>query len=169
MFLVLGRAYPSTLQGQRTKSKMRSCGIITKSPSAPNLFFYKQWYDADVKNILNKEGKFLKLLIFYPSLNAATDFLCFIGLCNTIPKHWRKVFRRDNKNHLVVSDETVHPFKNSRPICLQSRAFYVSKSLQKPWSEVRLVEAGFTDQTIRALYVLPFKLTKKHKAFYVSV
>ena len=88
--------------------------------------FYKQWYDADVKNILNKEGKFLKLLIFYPSLNAVTNVLCFIGLCNTIPKHWRNVFRRDNENDLVVSDESVHPFKNSRPTCRQSRAFYVS-------------------------------------------
>ena len=74
--------------------------------------FYKQWYDADVKNILNKEGKFMKLLIFYPSLNAVTNFLCFIGLRNTIPKHWRNVFRRDNENDLVVSDESVHPFKN---------------------------------------------------------
>ena len=27
-------------------------------------------------------------------------------------------------------------------------------------SEVRIVEAGFTDQTIAALYVLPFKVTK---------
>ena len=95
--------------------------------------------------------------------------ISYIGLCNAIPKHSRKVFRRDNENDVVVSDESVHPFKNSPPTCRQARAFYVSKSFQKPTSEVRLVEAGFTDQTIRALYVLPFKLTKKHKAFYVSV
>ena len=30
-------------------------------------------------------------------------------------------------------------------------------------SEVRLVDAGFTDQTIAAFYVLPFKLTKNVK------
>ena len=74
--------------------------------------------------------------------------ISYIGLCNAIPKHWRKVFNRDNENDLVVSDESVQ------------RPFYVSKSFQKPTSEVRLVEAGFTDQTIAALYVLPFKLTK---------
>ena len=39
----------------------------------------------------------------------------------------------------------------------------LSKSFQKPTSEVRLIEAGFTDQTIAALYVLPFKLTKNIK------
>ena len=39
-------------------------------------------------------------------------------------------------------------------------SFHLSKAFQKPTSEVRLVEAGFTDQTIAALYILPFKLTK---------
>ena len=39
----------------------------------------------------------------------------------------------------------------------------MSKSFQKPTSEVRLVETGFTDQRIAALYVLPFKLTKNIK------
>ena len=87
-----------------------------------------------------------------------TNVLCYIGLCNAIPKHWRKVFRRDNENALVVSDESVQPFKDSP--CRRAHAFYVSKSFQKPTSEVRLVEAGSTDQTIAALYVLPFKLTK---------
>ena len=64
---------------------------------------------------------------------------------------------------MVVSDKSVQPFKNSPPTCRQVRAFYVSISFQKPTSEVRLVEAGFTDQTIAALYVLPFKLTKSIK------
>ena len=89
-----------------------------------------------------------------------TNFLCYIDLCNAIPKHWRKVFRSDNENDLVVSDESVQLFKNSPPICRQARAFYVSKTFQEPTSEVRLVEAGFTDQTIAALYILPFELTK---------
>ena len=75
----------------------------------------------------------------------------------------RKVLRRDYENVVVVSDESVQPFKNSPPTCRQARAFSVSKSFQKLTSEVRLIEAGFTDQTIAALYVLPFKLTKNTK------
>ena len=125
--------------------------------------FYKQWYDAGVKtlpDILHKEGKSLTFTAFKEKYKINTNVLCYIGLCNTIPMHWRKVFRRDNENDLVVSDESVQPFKNSPPTCQQARAFYVSKSFQKPTSEVRLVEASFTDQTIAALYVLPFKLTK---------
>ena len=92
--------------------------------------------------------------------------ISYIGLCNAIPKHWRKVFRRDNENDVVVSDESVQPFKNSPLTCRQARAFYVSKSMQKPTSEVRLVEASFfifTAQTIAALYDLPFELTKNEK------
>ena len=87
--------------------------------------------------------------------------LCYIGLCNAKPKHW-KVFRRDNENDLVVSNESVQPFKNLPPTFRQACAFYVSKSFQKLKSEVRLVEAGFTDQTIAALYVLPFKLNNNN-------
>ena len=82
---------------------------------------------------------------------------------NATPKHWRKVLRRHNENDSVVSDDSVQPFKNSPPTCRQARAFYVSKSFQKLTSEVRLVEAGFTDQTITALYVLQLKLTKNRK------
>ena len=37
------------------------------------------------------------------------------------------------------------------------------RRFQKPTSEVRLVEACFTDQTFAALYVLPFKLAKNIK------
>ena len=84
-------------------------------------------------------------------------------LCNATPKHRRTVLRRDNENDSVVSDDSVQPFKNSPPTCRQARAFYVSKSFQKLISEVRLVEAGFTDQTIAALHVFPFKLTKNRK------
>ena len=54
------------------------------------------------------------------------------------------------------------PFKNSPLTCRQARAFQVSKSFQKPTSEVRLIEAGFTYQTI-AGHLLPVKLTKNIK------
>ena len=121
------------------------------------------WYDAGVStlpDILDMEGKFLTFTAFKEKYKINTNFLCCIVLCKKIPKHWREVFRRDKENDLVVSDESVQLFKNSPPICRKARAFYVSKTFQKPTSEVRLVEAGFTDQTFAALYVLPFKLTK---------
>ena len=95
--------------------------------------FYKQWYDAGVKTlpeILGKEGKFLAFTAIKKKYKINTNFLCYIDLCNTIPKHWRKVFRSDNENDLVVSDESVQPFKNLPPTWRQARAFYVSKSFQ---------------------------------------
>ena len=78
-----------------------------KSLSAANLFS-KQWYDAGVNtlpDILDKEGKFLTFKAFKEKYKIKTNFLCYIGLCNAIPKHWRKVFRRDNDNDFVVSNE----------------------------------------------------------------
>ena len=95
--------------------------------------FYKQWYDAGVKTlpeILGKEGKFLAFTAIKKKYKINTNFLCYIDLCNAIPKHWRKVFRSDNENDLVVSDESVQPSKNLPPTWRQARAFYVSKSFQ---------------------------------------
>ena len=86
-----------------------------KSLSAANLFLYKQWYDAAVKtlpDILDTEGKFLTFTAFKEKYKINTNVLCYIGLCNAIPKHWRNVFTRDTENDLVVSDESVQPFKN---------------------------------------------------------
>ena len=56
--------------------------------------FYKQWYDAGVNtlpDILDKEGKFLAFTVFKEKYKINSNFLCYIGLCNAIPKHWRKV------------------------------------------------------------------------------
>ena len=64
-----------------------------KSLSAASLFFYKQWYDAGVKtlpDILDKEGKFLAFTVFQEKYQINSNFLCYIALCNAIPKHWRK-------------------------------------------------------------------------------
>ena len=49
------------------------------------------------------------------------------------------------------------------PLAGKVCTFYVSKSFQKPTSEVPLIEPGFTDQTNAALHVLPFKITKNIK------
>ena len=93
-----------------------------------------------------------------------TNFLCYIGLCNATSKHWRKAFSRDNENDLVVTEhESVQPFEILPPPLAGKHAFYVSKSFQKPPSEVRPFDAGFKDQKIAALYVIPFKVTKNIK------
>ena len=151
----------------RTKNKIRN-EILWNNHEVPIGSKSVFWYDVGVTtlpDILDKEGKFLTFTEFKEKYKINTNFLCCIGLCKKIPKHWREAFRRDKENDLVVSDESVQLFKNSPPTCRQARAFYVSKTFQKPTSEVRLVEAGFTDQTFAALCVLPFKLTKNIKLF----
>ena len=39
----------------------------------------------------------------------------------------------------------------------------MAKAFQKPVAQAYLIKAGFTDQTIKALYALPFKATKTMK------
>ena len=49
---------------------------------------------------------------------------------------------------------------NSLPLPFRTPA---TQAIQKPPSEVRLFDTGFTDQAIAALYVIPFKVTKNIK------
>ena len=162
MFSVLGRAYPSTQQGQRTNS----CGIITRSLSAANLFFISNGVMlAKLKtlpDILEKEGKFLTFTLeFKKEYKINTNFLCCIGFCNANAKYWRKVFSRDNENSnlSVTEHESVQPFKNFTSHLLAGTYVLCISIFPNPTLEVRLIEAGFTDQTIEALYILPFKVT----------
>ena len=41
--------------------------------------------------------------------------------------------------------------------------FYISKTFQNPTSKACLIKAGFTDRSIEALYILPFKVIKNIK------
>ena len=55
--------------------------------------FHKKWYDAGVKTlpkILDKEGKFLTFTAIKKKYKINTNFLCYIGLCDAIPKHGGK-------------------------------------------------------------------------------
>ena len=61
---------------------------------AGKFVFHKQWYDTGVKSlpgILDKEETFLTFTVFKEKYKIKTNFLCYIGLCNTLPKHWRKM------------------------------------------------------------------------------
>ncbi|XP_078367898.1 uncharacterized protein LOC144651783 [Oculina patagonica] len=129
--------------------------------------FYKKWYDAGVKtlaDILDDEGKFLSFAEFTKKYKIKTNFLCYIGLCNAIPKYWREAFNCDPENELVCTEQSTQPTVNSSFwTCQQARLFYVSKAFQKPTAESRLIKAGFSNQNISAVYLLPFKVTKNIK------
>ena len=46
-------------------------------------------------DILGKDRNFLSFSEFKKKYNIKRNFLYYLGLCNAIPKHWRKVFDRD--------------------------------------------------------------------------
>ena len=77
-------------------------------------------------DILDKKGKFLTFTEFKKNQIINTNFLCYIGLCNAVSKHWRKAFSRDDENDLVDTEhESVQPFKNLSPNCRQARVLYI--------------------------------------------
>ena len=126
--------------------------------------FYRQWYNAGVKSlsdILDKEGNFLSFPEFKKKYKIKTNFLCYFGLCNAIPKYWKEAFSCDLENESVTTGQCVtHPLNISFWTCQQARSFYISKTFQNPTSKARLIKVGFTDWSIEALYILPFKVTR---------
>ena len=66
---------------------------------------------------------------------------------------WRKAFSCHCECELAATEQPVQPFNNLPLTCQQARSFYVFKTFQKPTSEALLIKAGFTDQTITALYI----------------
>jgi len=128
--------------------------------------FYQQWYNAGVKNlsdILDEEGNFLSFPEFRKKYKIKTNFLRYFGLCNATPKYWKEAFNRDLENESVSTGQSTHPLNISFWICQHARSLYVSKTFQKPTFKARLIKAGFTDRSIAALYILPFKVTKSMK------
>ena len=93
-----------------------------------------------------------------------TNFLRYFGLCNAIPKYWKKAFKHDLENESVTTGQSVtHPLNISCWTCQQACSIYVSKTFQIPTSKARLTKAGFTDQSIESLYILLFKVIKNTK------
>ena len=97
-------------------------------------------------------------------ISVKTNFLRCFGLCNAIPKRWKEALNRDLESELVTTGQSAtHPLNISFLTCQQARSLYVSKTFKKPTSKARLTKAVFTDQSIKALYILPFKVTKNIK------
>ena len=93
-----------------------------------------------------------------------TNFLRYFGSCSAVPKYWKEAFNCDLENESVTSGQSAtHPLNISLLTCQQAPSFYISKTFQNPTSKVRLINAGFTDQSIEALYILPFKVTRNIK------
>ena len=128
--------------------------------------FYRQWYNARVKSLSNilDEGNFLSFHEFKKKYTIKTNFLCYFGLCSAILKYWKEAFNCDLENESVTTEQsTTHPLNISFWTCQQACSFYISKTFQNATSKARLIKAGFTDQSIEALYILPFKVTRKIK------
>ena len=126
----------------------------------------QQWYNARVKtlpDILDEEGNFLSFPEFRKKYKIKTNFLRYFGFCNAIPKYLKEAFYRDLVNESVGTAQSTHPLNLSFWTCQQARSLYVSKTFPKSTSKARLIKAGFTDRSIEALYILPFKVTKNIK------
>ena len=104
--------------------------------------FYKEWYNAGVRNlsgILNKEGKFMSFSEFTRKYTIKTNFLRYLSFCNAIPASWRETLISgvDNREMNLLHS----PSDLGNWTCQYAPSSYISKIFQKPTSEACLIRA----------------------------
>jgi len=86
-----------------------------------------------------------------------------LGCATSFQSTGKKPLTAFLENESVSTGQSTHPLNISFWTCQQARSLYVPKMFRKLTSKARLIKAGFTDRSIAALHILPFKVTKSMK------
>ena len=117
--------------------------------------FYQNWYDAGITKIsdlLNQNQDFLKWHELAIKFNLKIPFTTYYGLVNTIPKIWKANLKNTIPN--VMHDTTVNTLRTSSIYSSLLNTIFVP-----PTAETKILHHGFTENTIKKVYLMPFKVT----------
>lgn len=121
--------------------------------------FYQNWYNAGItkiSDILNQNQEFLKWHELAIRFNLNTPFTTYYGLVNAIPKAWKASLKKPVPN--VTHDITVNTLRTS---CIYSSL--VNTIFVPPTAETKILRHGFTEKTIKKVYLMPFTVTAEVK------
>ena len=121
--------------------------------------FYQTWYDAGVikiSDILSQNQSFLKWHEFAMKFNLNVPFTTYYGLVNAIPKNWKANLTNPIPN---VTHET--SADNLRTSSIYSSL--LNTVFVPPTAETKILRHGFTENTIKKVYLMPFKVTNEVK------
>ena len=119
--------------------------------------FYKKWYDAGIikiSDLLNQNQDFLKLHELAIKFNLKVPFTTYYGLVNAIPKNWKSIPKNPTLN--VTHDTTVNTLKTSSIYSSLLNIIFVP-----PTAETKILRHGFTENSIRKVYLMPFAVSHK--------
>lgn len=106
--------------------------------------------------MLNQNQDFLKWHELAIKFNLKIPFAIYYGLGNAIPKIWKANLENPITN--VTNDTTVNTLTTSSIF-----TFLLNTVFVPPTDETKILRYGFTENTIKKVYLMPFAITAEVK------
>ena len=123
--------------------------------------YYRKWHESGVVRIKDIfcGNNFLTFNDFYTKFQIKTTFLKYCGLCNAIPASWIRLLKSsaDEAQRKSGHNQKIDIGKLS---CKVATKILIDKKFETPTAERRMRQLSLDDSTIRAIYDIPFKVTK---------
>jgi len=120
--------------------------------------FYKSWFDKGVKSfedLIGPGNKFISFSEFTKKYNINTNFLTYGGIVNAV------------RNRIKQNNSTIIPEKPPNNLTKMTvkiiRQFFSKIEFEHPTNEPLILNEGFTQKDLNAIYSLPFSVTKEIK------
>ena len=123
--------------------------------------YYRKWYESGVVRIKDIfcGNNFLTFNDFYTKFQIKTTFLKYCGLCNAIPASWIRLLKSSADEAQRKSDHN-QKIDIGKLSCKVATKILIDKKFETPTAERRMRQLSLDDSTIRAIYDIPFKVTK---------
>ncbi|KAL9972971.1 hypothetical protein ACROYT_G019372, partial [Oculina patagonica] len=108
-----------------------------------------------IKDLLKDDNTFLSLEEIKRKVNNKIPFTLYHGLIAAIPSEWKQKLKQNNL------PQTTPP--QDLPSTRTAYATLLSNNVDPPTSENRILNYGFTKESIHNVYSLPFLITKDSK------
>ena len=130
--------------------------------------FINSWYVNGIhciEDLLDENLKFLPLSEMKQKYNLEFPFTTYYGLLKAIPTEWKRALRVTVSEHSESQNEKTSELFSTK----NAYSAMLSKSFSAPTAEGRIFNHGFTKDTIRNVYMLPFKILKDPKLIMFQV
>ena len=120
--------------------------------------FFKPLFEAQIiriKQLLKEDNTFLSLDELTRKVNINIPFTLYYGLIAAIPIEWKNILNQNNLHQNAPLEDL--------PSTRVAYATLLSNNVCPPTSENRILNYGFSKESIHKVYSLPFLITKDSK------
>ena len=127
--------------------------------------YWKEWHTAGIdrlEDLLDENNSFLGDHQFCRKTGLKPPFTKFFGLISAIPSKWKQTLRSGINLNSQQTEKPDQSFLN-KGICKRIRNLLTQNKFREPLASSRLCRLGIEYDKLKAIYLLPFNLTKETK------